>query len=75
MRRRLHPGEGDDFDTLTYWKVSNFITNALMRGYHIAYYSDTKRIHYWRNRSKEYHLISIYNIILSETGIENGIYR
>nr|DAH99484.1 MAG TPA: hypothetical protein [Caudoviricetes sp.]DAP45151.1 MAG TPA: hypothetical protein [Caudoviricetes sp.] len=46
-----------------------------MRGYHIAYYSDTKRIHYWRNGSKEYHIISIYNIILSETGIENGIYR
>lgn len=75
MRCMSDPGEGDDIVSLTYWKVSNFITNALMKGYHIAYYSDTKRIHYWRNRSKEYHIISIHNIVLSETGIENGIYR
>ena len=75
MRRRSHHGVGDEFVALTYWKVSNFIVNALMKGYHIAYYSDTKRIHYWRNGSKEYHIISIDNINLSETGIENGIYR
>nr|DAN67513.1 MAG TPA: hypothetical protein [Caudoviricetes sp.] len=75
MRRRSHHGGGDDFVTLTYWKVSNFIVNALMKGYHIAYYSDTNRIHYWRNGSTEYHIISIDNINLSETGIENGIYR
>lgn len=75
MRCRSHHGEGDDFVALTYWKVSNFITNSLMKGYHIAYYSDTKHIHYWKNGSKEYHIISIYNIILSKTGIENAIYR
>lgn len=75
MRRRSHHGEGDDFVTLTNWKVSNFIANALLKGYHIAYYSDTGRIHYWRNGSKEYHIISIDNIISSKTGIENGIYR
>nr|DAR80694.1 MAG TPA: hypothetical protein [Caudoviricetes sp.] len=75
MRRRSHHGEGDDFVTLTNWKVSNFITNVLLKGYHIAYYGDTGRIHYWRNGSKEYHIISIDNIISSKTGIENGIYR
>ncbi len=75
MRRRSHHGEGDSFVTLTYWKVSNFIANALLKGYHIAYYSDTNRIHYWRNGSKDYHIISIDNIISSETGIENGVVR
>lgn len=75
MRRRSHHGEGDDFVVLTYWKVSNFIVNALIKGYHIAYYSDTNRIHYWRSGSKEYHIISIDIINLSETGVENGIYR
>lgn len=75
MKRRCHHGEGDDFIALTNWKVSNFITYVLLKGYHIAYYSDTGRIHYWRNGSKEYHIISIDNIISSKTGIENGIYR
>lgn len=75
MKRRSHHGEGDDFVTLTNWKVSNFIVNALLNGYHVGYYKDTGRIHYWRNGSKEYHIISIYNIILSKTGIENGVYR
>ena len=75
MRRRSHHGECDSFVTLTYWKVSNFIVYALLNGYHIAYYRDTNRIHYWRNGSKEYHIISIDNIVSSETGIENGIYR
>ena len=75
MRRRSHHSEGDDFVTLTYWKVSNFITNTLLKGYHIAYYSDTNRIHYWKNGSNEYHIISIDNIISSETGIENGVVR
>lgn len=73
MRRRSHHGKGDSFVTLTYWKVSNFITNTLLKGYHIAYYSDTNRIHYWKNGSKDYHIISIDNIISSETGIENGV--
>lgn len=72
MRRRSHHGECDDFVTLTNWKVSNFITNALLKGYHIAYYHDTNRIHYWKNGTKEYHIISIDNIISSKTGIENG---
>lgn len=75
MRHRSHHGKGDDYVTLTNWKVSNFIVHALLRGYHIAYYKDTNRIHYWMNGSKEYHIISIENIILSETGVENGIYR
>ena len=75
MKRRSHHGEGDDFVALTYWIVCNFIPIVLMKVFHIVYYSDTKRIHYWRNGSKEYHIISIYNIILSKTGIENGIYR
>lgn len=69
--KRSHHGECDDFVTLTNWKVSNFITHALLNGYHIAYYRDTGRIHYWRNGSKEYHIISIDNIISSKTGIEN----
>ena len=75
MRRRSHYGGGDGFVTLTYWKVSNFIVNVVLKGYHIAYYSDTSRIHYWKNGTKEYHIISIDNIISSETGIENGIYH
>lgn len=72
MRRRSHHGEGDDFVILTNWKVSNFITNVLLNKYHVAYYRDTGLIHYWRNGSKEYHIISIDNIISSKTGIENG---
>jgi len=75
VRRRSHHGEGDDFVALTHWKVSNFIAHALLRGYHIAYYKDMGRIHYWRNGSKDYHIISIDNIISSETGIENGVLR
>jgi hypothetical protein len=75
VKRRSHHGEGDDFVALTNWKVSNFITNVLLKDYHIAYYSDTGRIHYWRNGSKEYHIISIDSITSSNTGIENGIYR
>ena len=75
MRRRSHHGNGDDYVTLTNWKVSNFIVHALLCGYHIAYYKDMGRIHYWRNGSKEYHIISIDNIFSSETGIENGVLR
>ena len=75
MKRRLHHGEGDGFVALTYWKVSNFIVNVLLKGYHIAYYSDTNRIHYWKDGTKEYHIISIDTINLSETGVENGIYH
>lgn len=73
MRRRSHHGEGDGYVALTNWKVSNFIAHALLRGYHIAYYNDTGRIHYWRNESTEYHIISIDNIFSSNTGIENGL--
>ena len=75
MRRRSHHGEGDGFVTLTYWKVSNFIANVLLNGYQIAYYSDTNRIHYFKNVTNEYHIISIDNIISSETGIENSVVR
>lgn len=74
MRRRSHHGEDDDYVALTNWKVSNFIAHALLRGYHIAFYKDMGRIHYWRKVSKDYHIISIDNIISSKTGIENGIY-
>lgn len=72
MKRRSHHGEDDDYVALTNWRVSNFITHALLRGYHIAYYRDTGRFHYWRNGSRDYHIISIDNIISSKTGIENG---
>lgn len=72
MKRRSHHGEGDDFVILTHWKVSNFISSTLLTGYHIAYYSDTNRIHYWKNGTKEYHIISIDNIMSSKTGIENS---
>lgn len=75
MRRRSHHGEGDGFVTLTYWKVSNFIANVLLKGYQIAYYSDTNRIHYFKNVTNEYHIISVDNIISSETGIENSVVR
>lgn len=75
MKRRAHHGVGDDYVTLTNWKVSNFIAHALLRDYHIAYYKDTGRIHYWKNGSKDYHIISIDNIIASETGIENSVVR
>lgn len=75
MKRRSHHGVGDDFVALTYWKVSNFITTTLLKGYHIAYYSDTNRIHYWKNGSNDYHIISIDNINSSETGIENSVVR
>lgn len=63
MKRRSHHGEGDGFVTLIYWKVSNFIANVLLKGYHIAYYFDSNRTHYWKNNTKEYHIISIDNII------------
>lgn len=66
---------GDPFVNLTFWKVSNFIAQALLIGYHIAYYQDTNRIHYWRNGTKEYHVISIENIVSSNTGIENAIFN
>jgi hypothetical protein len=52
--------------------VSNFIAHALLRGYHIAYYKDMSRIHYWRAHTKQYHIISIDNIISSKTGVENA---
>lgn len=64
---------GDTFVDLTFWKVSNFIAQVLLNGYHIAYYHDTNRIHYWRDGTKEYHVISIENIVSSKTGIENAI--
>lgn len=72
MRRRSHYSEGDDYVALTNWKVSNFIAHALLRGYHIAYYKDMSRIHYWRAHTKQYHIISIDNIISSKTGVENA---
>lgn len=73
MRRKSHHGKGDGYIILTYWKVSNFIATALLNDYHIAYYKDTDRIHYWKDDTKEYHIISIDNINLSKTGIENGL--
>lgn len=75
MKRRSHHGEGDGFVILTHWKVSNFIANVLLKGYQIAYYSDTNRIHYFKNVTNEYHIILIDNIILSKTGIENSVVR
>lgn len=74
MRRRSHHGEGDDYVTLTNWKVSNFIAYALLRDYHIAYYKDTGRIHYWQSHINRYHIISTENICSSKTGIENAVF-
>lgn len=67
--KREHHGSHSVSRTLTYWKVSNFITECLANGYHIAYYHDTGRLHYWKDSTNEYHIMATDLIISSETGL------
>lgn len=67
--KREHHGSDPAAKILTYWKVSNFITECLVNGYHIAYYHDTGRIHYWKDAANEYHIMATDLIISSETGL------
>lgn len=74
MKRRPHHLD-DDAKLLSNWKVSNFIGECLLRGYHIAYYRDTSRIHYWTPKTTDYHIIDIDHILTSETGLGIGIFH
>ena len=67
--KRSHHGSEPATKILAYWKVSNFIAECLTRGYHIAYYHDTERIHYWKDTTNEYHIMATDLIISSETGL------
>ena len=67
--KREHHGDFSDSRVLTYWKVDNFIAECLVKGYHIAYYSDTGRLHYWKDATNEYHIMATDLIISSETGL------
>lgn len=66
--KREHHGDRLDSKILTHWNVSNFITECLLNGYHIAYYHDTGRLHYWKDATNEYHIIAMDLTISSETG-------
>lgn len=66
--KRLHVGGGDDFVTLTNWKVSNFLTDRLIKGWNVRYYPDTKRLHYWKG--DKYRTIDTITIINTKTGLE-----
>ena len=70
--KRSHHTKDPFGKTLTYWKVSNFIAECLGRGYHIAYYHDTNRIHYWKPQTDEYHIMNIDYIHDSQTGLGIG---
>ncbi len=74
MKRHAHHLD-DDAKLLTHWKVSNFISECLLRGYHIAYYRETNRIHYWTPKTVDYHIISIEDITISKTGLGIGIFN
>lgn len=67
--KREHHGDFTASRILTHWKVSNFIAECLVNGYHIAYYHDTGRIHYWKDTTNEYHIMATDLIISSETGL------
>jgi hypothetical protein len=67
--KRAHHGDFLDAKILTYWKITNFITECLVNGYHIAYYRDTRRLHYWKDGTNEYHIMATDLIISSETGL------
>lgn len=71
MKRSHHSPEPFS-KILTYWKVSNFISECLGKGYHIAYYHDTNRIHYWKESTDEYHIMNIEYITSSRTGLGIG---
>lgn len=74
MKRREHHASIEDAKLLTFWKVTNFLSLCLCRGYHVGYYKDTGRIHYWKQSTKEYHIIAITNIIDSQTGLDVGVF-
>lgn len=74
VKRQSHHS-GDEAKLLTHWKVSNFISECLLRGYHIAYYRDTNRIHYWTPKTTDYHIIDVDHIMISETGLGIGIFN
>lgn len=67
--KREHHGDFSDSKILTYWKVTNFIAECLTRGYHIAYYHDTRNIHYWKDATNEYHIMATDLINSSDTGL------
>lgn len=67
--KRAHHGPHSASKVLTNWKVSNFIAECLVNGYHIAYYHDTGRLHYWKDATNEYHIMATDLIISSETGL------
>nr|DAX71334.1 MAG TPA: hypothetical protein [Caudoviricetes sp.] len=67
--KREHHFDHSASKILTHWKTSNFITECLLKGYHIAYYHDTGRLHYWNNATNEYHIATIDLITSSETGL------
>lgn len=67
--KREHHGSHSASKVLTHWKVSNFTTECLVKGYHIAYYNNTGRIHYWKDATNEYHIMATDLIISSETGL------
>lgn len=73
MKRRAHHLD-ENAKLLTHWKVSNFISECLLKGYHIAYYRDTNRIHYWTPKMADYHIIDVDHIVDSETGLGIGIF-
>lgn len=68
MRRRSHHGEGDDYVALTNWKVSNFIADYLIKGWNVRYYSDSQRIHCWKNNN--YQIVDILTILNTKTGLD-----
>lgn len=74
MKRRSHHSI-EAAKLLTHWKVSNFISECLLKGYHIAYYRDTSRIHYWTPKTVDYHIIDVEHIMISETGLGIGIFN
>lgn len=73
--KRSHHGKHSAFKTLTHWKISNFIVECLVKGYHIAYYDDTRSIHYWKDATNEYHITATDLIISSETGLGISIFN
>lgn len=68
MIHRSHHGQGDSYITLTNWKCSNFIADRLIKGWNIRYYSDTDRIHYWKN--DKYRIVDVSVILNTKTGLE-----
>lgn len=68
MKRRSHHGVGDNYESLTNWKVSNFIAHHLIKGWTIHFYPDTGRIHYSKGSINR--IIGVYTIMNTKTGLE-----